>query len=151
MAQKGYLKVAKDKTGKNGPFVSVLILDKVDDKEGHWFNIFDLWWVGGTALNQSPYDIRKYASQTEPTLVVYEYTTSGEFSNVTAIRPDAEKWSPKADAVEETDKHAAEATEAKQPASNATTEGTTGRQLVASAIEDLVDGIGMIISERLDK
>jgi len=49
------------------------------------------------------------------------------------------------DASEETDEGAAKATEAKQSASGA----MTGRQMVASAIENLVDGIALIVSERM--
>jgi len=146
MAQKGFLKIAKNKTSKKEqPFVSVLILDKADDKEAHWYNIFDPWWFGGTDKSPSPYDICAYASQTEPTLVVYEFITTGEFRNITAIRPDAEKWSPKKAASEEMDEGAAEATEATQLA----TGSITARQMIASAIENLVDGIALIVSERM--
>jgi len=150
MAQKGYLKVAKDNTGKNGPFVSVLIVDKVDDTDGHWYNIFDSRWFGGTTNKPSPYDIRNYASQAEPTLVVYVHTVSGEFLNITAIRPDAETWVAgtvpgQMPLSEETDKHTAEATEAKQSASSA----MTGRQMITGGLEDLINGIGLLVTERI--
>ena len=136
MAQKGYLKVAKNKTNKKGnPFVSVLILDKVDDKDGHWYNIFDAQWFGGTEKSPSPYDIRKYTSQTEPTLVVYEFTTTGKFRTVTAIRPEAETW-------------VAGTVPGQLPLNEEAVGVTTGREKIAAAIELLVDGIALVARER---
>jgi hypothetical protein len=56
--------------------------------------VFDAWWFGGTIEHPSKYDIRNRADKESPALVVFEFETSkdGQFKNVTAIRPDGEKW-----------------------------------------------------------
>lgn len=95
MAHKGYLRLTKDgTTKKGGPFVSLLISKDLADKKGEWYSVFDAWWFGGTAEHPSKYDIRNRADKENPALVVFEYETSkdGQFKNVTAIRPDGEKW-----------------------------------------------------------
>ena len=140
MAHKGFLRVAMDKKTKKGAlFVSVLIGKTEDDKDGEWYSIFDSYWFG---IN-SPYDIRTYASKDNPTPVVFEYTTSGDFKNVTAIRPATETWQPKKAVTDEADKDTGEEDEAKQSAQ----EPMTGRQMIAQAVELLVDGVGLVVRE----
>lgn len=160
MAHKGYLKVALNKETKKGqPYVSALILKTPDAEDGEWFSIFDAQWFGGTEKKPSVYDIRPYASKDDPYPVVYVYTTSGDFKNVTAIRPADEEWvagtepgqmpldSEKQASKETTGKKAGEGDEAKQSPS----QSMTGRELVAEGIEKLIDGIYLVIRERLEE
>jgi len=93
MAKKGYLKIAMDKITKKGnPFVSLLILDSLEDEEGQWMSLFDAWWFGGLDGAPSPYDIRRYADKDDPGPVVYEAEEKGKYVTCMMIRPDDEQW-----------------------------------------------------------
>jgi len=106
MAHRGYLRVTKDgTTKKGGPFVSLLISKDLADTKGEWYSVFDAWWFGGTEEHPSKYDIRNRADKENPALVVFEFELSkdGKFKNVTAIRPDGEKWEMPVASNQETD------------------------------------------------
>jgi len=162
MAQEGYLRIAIDKETNTGtPFVSVLIVDDPTDTEGGvWYSIFDAWWFKGTEGHPSVYDIRTFASKSNPTKVVFAYTKSkdGKFRNITQIRPAGEKWAvPTAsnqaldtDVKDEAGKSTVGPDEGKESLPEATADG---RKLIAEAIAEfaikLTDGIALVVSERM--
>jgi hypothetical protein len=136
MAKVGYLKRALGKkTKEEKPFISLLIVDAPTTNEGQWMSLFDAHWFGGTEKKPSPYDIRRYASLDTPTKVVYETIEKGGFVNCEMIRPFDETWAKDTITIPlalEEEKSA-----------------ESGAQMIASAIEMLVDGIGLVIAERL--
>ena len=149
MAHKGFLRVAMTKkTKKGGPFVSVLIGETEGGTDGEWYSIFDAQWFGGTENKPSQYDIRPYASKDNPAPIVYTYTTSGDYKNILAIRPADEQWIAHTEPgqillPEDADKDTSKATETKQSAPDS----MTGRQMIAQAVELLVDGIALVVRE----
>ena len=151
MAKEGYLRIALDKkTAKGAPFVSVLIVDDADDtKGGEWYSIFDAWWFKGTEDHPSVYDIRTYASKSNPTKVLFEFTESkdGKFRNITKIRPESEKWDVPTTSNQEPDKDVKGEGGKSTPEQGEAKE--RGLSLISGAIEQLADGIALMVTERM--
>ena len=150
MAQEGYLRIAIDKETNTGtPFVSVLIVDDPTDTEGGvWYSIFDAWWFKGTEGHPSVYDIRTFASKSNPTKVVFAFTKSkdGKFRNITQIRPAGEKWAVPTASNQALDKDVKDEAGKSTPGHDEGKE--SGRQLIAAAIEQLIDGMWKVLHEK---